>query len=45
MVERGASAASVCGDGICHPLGETRRGWKSKPPKDLPIELTRNRRF
>lgn len=36
---------SVSGDGTCHPLGETRRSWKSKVPKDLPTALTGNRRF
>jgi hypothetical protein len=40
-----SSAASVCAEGICHPLGEARRSWKSKPHEALPIAPTSSRRF
>jgi hypothetical protein len=40
-----SSAASVCAEGICHPLGETRRSWKSKAHEALPIAPASNRRF
>ncbi len=40
--ERSSSAANICSNGICHPLGEVRSSWNTRQVSDLPRALSVN---